>query len=178
MLDIYKCFPYKNKNYEKYFINLKVLKTIYEYASSNKNIEKIYAKGSIIYGLMTEGSDIDHVRIKTTTPLTLNEKVKLVSELEDSLKKYNITKIQRIKEDNYVIVDVRTQEEYTSGHVVNAINIPYDEIDETTDLDKDKTIIVYCRSGNRSGKAFTVLKNLGYEVYDLGAYDSIYLDKE
>lgn len=104
MLDIYKCFPYKNKNYEKYFINLKVLKTIYEYASSNKNIEKIYAKGSIIYGLMTEGSDIDHVRIKTTTPLTLNEKVKLVSELEDSLKKYNITKIQRIKEDNYVRV--------------------------------------------------------------------------
>lgn len=83
-----------------------------------------------------------------------------------------------IKEDNYVIVDVRTQEEYTSGHVVNAINIPYDEIDENTDLDKDKTIIVYCRSGNRSGKAFTVLKNLGYEVYDLGAYDSIYLDKE
>lgn len=83
-----------------------------------------------------------------------------------------------IKEDNYIIVDVRTKEEYASSHVVDAINIPYDEIDEDTDLDKDKTILVYCRSGNRSSKAYTTLKNLGYEVYDLGAYNSIYLDKE
>lgn len=85
---------------------------------------------------------------------------------------------QIINEDNYVIVDVRTKEEYESGHVVGSINIPYDEIDEDTDLDKDKTIIVYCRSGNRSSTAYNTLKNLGYEVYDLGAYDTINLDKE
>lgn len=83
-----------------------------------------------------------------------------------------------IKEDNYIIVDVRTKEEYASGHVVDAINIPYDEIDKDTELDKEKTIIIYCRSGKRSGIAYNTLKNLGYEVYDLGAYDTIYLDKE
>lgn len=83
-----------------------------------------------------------------------------------------------LKENNYIIVDVRTKEEYANGHVVNSINIPYDEIDESTNLDKEKTIIVYCRSGNRSKKAYNTLKSLGYDVYDLGAYDTIYLEKE
>lgn len=104
MLDISKCFPYKSNNYQKYFINLEVLKAIHEYANTNPKIEKIYAKGSIIYGIMMEGSDIDHVRIKTTYPLSLNEKIKLVNDLEIVLKKFNITKIQRVKEDNYVRV--------------------------------------------------------------------------
>lgn len=104
MQDTYKCFPYKSENYNKYFINLKVLEAIFEFASNNKYIERIYAKGSIIYGLLMEGSDIDHVRIKTNTPLSLNEKIKIVNDLEEILKKFNITKIQRIKEDNYIRV--------------------------------------------------------------------------
>ncbi len=83
-----------------------------------------------------------------------------------------------LSENNYVIVDVRTKEEYDQGHVVDALNIPYDQIDENVALDKNKTIIVYCRSGNRSGIAFQTLTDLGYEVFDLGAYDSIKLDKE
>ena len=83
-----------------------------------------------------------------------------------------------IKKNNYIIVDVRTKEEYDESHVKNSINIPYDEIDENTDLDKNKTIIVYCRSGARSKKAYDTLKDLGYDVYDLGAFDKIKLDKE
>lgn len=85
---------------------------------------------------------------------------------------------QVLSENNYVIVDVRTKEEYEEGHVVGAINIPYDEIDEDVSLDKDKTIMVYCRSGQRSGIAYHTLKDLGYEVLDLGAYDSISMEKE
>lgn len=104
MPDIYKCFPYKSKNYNNYFINIKVLEAIFKFANNNKYIERIYAKGSIIYGIMMEGTDIDHVRIKTTTPLSLKEKIKLVNDLEESLKEFNITKIQRIREDNYVRV--------------------------------------------------------------------------
>ena len=83
-----------------------------------------------------------------------------------------------LKENNYIVVDVRTEEEYNTGHVVNSLNIPYDEIDEDTDLDKTKTILVYCKSGVRSNKAYNTLKSLGYNAYDLGAYDSVKLNKE
>ena len=73
-----------------------------------------------------------------------------------------------IKENNYIIVDVRTKEEYSQGHVVDAINIPYDELDSS--LDKNKTIIVYCQSGKRSSQAGKLLIEGGYKnVYDLGA---------
>lgn len=83
-----------------------------------------------------------------------------------------------LKEKNYIVVDVRTEEEYASGHVKKAINIPYDTIDKKVSLDKDKTILVYCKSGKRSSIAYNTLKELGYDVYDLGAYDMIKLDKE
>lgn len=83
-----------------------------------------------------------------------------------------------LKENNYIIVDVRTKEEYDTSHIVGSINIPYDTIDENIDLNKSKTIMVYCRSGKRSSIAAETLKNLGYNVLDLGAFDSINLDKE
>ena len=83
-----------------------------------------------------------------------------------------------LDKNNYIIVDVRTKEEYDVSHVKGSINIPYDQIDENTNLDKSKTIIVYCRSGNRSSKAYNNLKSLGYDVYDLGAFDKITLEKE
>ena len=56
------------------------------------------------------------------------------------------------KVSSYIIVDVRTKEEYDEGHLEGAINIPYDEIDENVDLDKTKTIMVYCKSGGRDKK--------------------------
>ena len=78
-----------------------------------------------------------------------------------------------IDESNYIIVDVRTQEEYDEGHIKDSINIPYDTINENTELDKSKTILVYCKSGKRSSIAESNLTNLGYKVYNLGAYESI-----
>lgn len=83
-----------------------------------------------------------------------------------------------MSENEYIIVDVRTVEEYEELHIVGAINIPYDEIDENSNLDKDKIIFVYCRSGARSENAFNTLTNLGYTVYDLGALSNIDLPKE
>lgn len=95
-----------------------------------------------------------------------------------STKKKTSTIDEIISKNNYIIVDVRTKEEYDVSHVKGSINIPYDQIDENTNLDKSKTIIVYCRSGNRSSKAYDTLKSLGYDVYDLGAFDKITLEKE
>lgn len=69
------------------------------------------------------------------------------------------------EETDYIILDVRTEEEYASGHIPNAINIPNEVIgsEEIPELpDKDQLILVYCRSGNRSKQASKKLANLGY----------------
>lgn len=73
-----------------------------------------------------------------------------------------------------ILIDVRTLEEYNEGHLDGAINIPYDVIENTidnyTDIKKDTNIVIYCRSGNRSKKAYETLKELGFtNIYDLGA---------
>ena len=71
-------------------------------------------------------------------------------------------------QDNLVIIDVRTNEEYKEGHIKNSINIPVDNI-EKINYRKDTKIVLYCRSGNRSNQAALKLKNLGYEnIYDMG----------
>lgn len=90
-------------------------------------------------------------------------------------KKLNLEQV--LKEDNYIVIDVRTKEEYENGHVIQSINIPYDEIDENVNLDKNKTILVYCKSGGRSHIAYEELVAQGFDVVDLGAYDSVKLEK-
>jgi len=61
------------------------------------------------------------------------------------------------------IVDVRTPEEYLVEHFPNAINIPLDQITQRLEEFKQmkKPIIAYCRSGNRSGTAVSILKQYG-----------------
>lgn len=82
-------------------------------------------------------------------------------------------------QNNYVILDVRTQEEYNEQHITGSILIPYDEISETTiNIDKDKTILVYCRSGKRATTAVEKLKELGYTAYNMGGLVNIDLPKE
>lgn len=83
-----------------------------------------------------------------------------------------------MQEKEYIIIDVRTKVEYEESHIKNAINIPYDEINKDSNIDKNKIVFVYCRSGARSKKAYDTLKELGYEVYDLGAFNSLDLEKE
>ena len=83
-----------------------------------------------------------------------------------------------LAQKEYIIVDVRTKDEYEISHVKDAILIPYDQINEKISLDKTKKILVYCASGNRSSMAYKSLTNLGYDVYDLGAFDNITLPKE
>ncbi len=101
-------------------------------------------------------------------------------ENKESINTYiTLEKIEEIAENKkYVIIDVRTKEEYNEGHIKESINIPYDEIDENIEIDKDKIIFVYCRSGNRSRIAQETLTQLGYETHDLGAYSNIDLTKE
>jgi rhodanese-related sulfurtransferase len=70
-----------------------------------------------------------------------------------------------------IIVDVRTAEEFASGHIANAINIPVESITTApVELpDKEALILIYCRSGNRSEEATRKLLDLGYtNLYDFG----------
>ena len=71
-----------------------------------------------------------------------------------------------------VVVDVRTREEYESGHIENAVLVPNEsigsEIPEAL-TDKEATLLIYCRSGRRSKEAAQKLLALGYQnVYDFG----------
>ena len=68
-------------------------------------------------------------------------------------------------EEGLVILDVRTREEYESGHIRGAVCLPNEEITEEPEElpDKSQTILVYCRSGNRSRQAAEKLAAFGYE---------------
>ncbi|MDE5888568.1 MAG: rhodanese-like domain-containing protein, partial [Bacilli bacterium] len=90
--------------------------------------------------------------------------------------KINCSEMKEImekKDDNPILIDVRTKEEYEEGHLEDSINIPVDSISSIQAYDSinfDTPIIVYCRSGNRSARALEELKKIGYtNVYDLGA---------
>ena len=78
---------------------------------------------------------------------------------------------QMIKNKDTYIIDVREDYEYKSGHIPNSYNIPFGDINSISlnNFSHTSTIIVYCRSGNRSNTAANLLIKLGYEnVYDMG----------
>lgn len=79
-------------------------------------------------------------------------------------------------EENYVILDVRTAQEFASGHIPGAALLPNETIG-TEDIpllpDKDQLILVYCRSGNRSKQAAEKLAQLGFtNIVEFGGINS------
>jgi len=75
-----------------------------------------------------------------------------------------------LNNSNYQFIDVRTDSEYTSGHIPKSIHIPLHEIqNRLSEIDslKNKNIIAYCRSGARSSKATKILIEAGFKVLNL-----------
>lgn len=72
--------------------------------------------------------------------------------------------------NKHLLVDVRTAEEYNSGHIPGAINLALQDLPQKMDtLPKDQPIVVYCRSGARSNSAAQMLNEAGFDnIYDLG----------
>ena len=80
---------------------------------------------------------------------------------------------QRMDGQEVIVLDVREQEEYDSGHILGAVLLPVGTINEETAAgvipEKDSEVLVYCRSGNRSKKASEALAGLGYtQIYEFG----------
>lgn len=80
-----------------------------------------------------------------------------------------------------LILDVRTAEEFAAGHLKGAVNIPFEialtELNKQK-MSKDTDIVLYCRSGNRSGKANSELVAAGYtNTYNGGGYQMLSANK-
>ena len=73
---------------------------------------------------------------------------------------------------SFIVLDVRSEEEYREAHIEGALLIPGSELEHRADAelyDKDAVILVYCRSGVRSAAASRLLADMGYtQVYDFG----------
>lgn len=93
------------------------------------------------------------------TQITQDEAMKMMQEQTDCL-----------------IVDVRRPDEFAEGHIAGAVNVPNETIeDEAPDAlpDKEQTLLVYCRSGNRSKEASQKLADMGYtNVYEFGGINT------
>ena len=94
--------------------------------------------------------------------------------------KINYTELKRLlKNEDVILIDVRSPQEYREGHLSQAINIPFYEFTSDIDKrakDKNNCIVVYCQSGIRSSKVMKELKKLEYNnIYELeGGLDQIY----
>lgn len=105
----------------------------------------------IIIGLFIVGCSNEETTTGTMGTITTEE----VKEILDN------------KNENYVLIDVREDYEFNEGHIPGAVNISLGNIDSIT-YSTSRTIIVYCKSGNRSNEAAIKLKNMGYNVKDMG----------
>ena len=76
-----------------------------------------------------------------------------------------------------LLIDVRTNEEFAKGHIEGSINISFEQTDALINAigqNKQRPVVVYCRSGNRSGKAKIVLETKGYtHVFNATGYEAL-----
>lgn len=111
---------------------------------------------------------------KTNKTTTTNNSTTTSAAKTNEIRHVSMDDIVKIMDENkdYVIVDVRTPDEYKEGHIPNAINIPNETINETVYdklKDKNQLILIYCRSGSRSRQAAYKMQKLGYtNLVDFG----------
>ena len=121
---------------------------------SRKNFMLLVFSVSLVVGVVLTGGCVQTQIIEKVTP---QEGFTLIQDNQNN--------------PDFVIIDVRTPQEFTEGHIENAISIDFysDTFrDELDNLDKNKTYLIYCRSGVRSGNALDIMAELGFkEVYDI-----------
>ena len=100
----------------------------------------------------------------------------IAAPVAQSIELINAAEASQLLTDNegsadFVILDIRTPEEFNAGRIAGSVNIDFYESSFAAELDKlekDKTYFVYCNSGNRSSRAMGTMRDLGFvDVYDL-----------
>ncbi|MDA0147409.1 rhodanese-like domain-containing protein [Vibrio sp. LaRot3] len=83
-------------------------------------------------------------------------------------------------EQGALLVDVRTPQEFEQGHLKNALNYPLSDLDKHfANINKNTLIVLYCRSGNRSGQAYDYLTKQGFtNLYNAGGYQEMLSSEE
>ena len=75
---------------------------------------------------------------------------------------------QELVRDGRELIDVRSPDEHEAGHIAGDRSIPFDRLrEEAEQLPKDQPVVVYCRSGDRSGAAAEALRASGYDAYSI-----------
>jgi rhodanese-related sulfurtransferase len=105
------------------------------------------------------------------TLLTLSGALFAQQEKETDIKIVSVQEANKLIGENngnseFVILDVRTGEEYITGHIPDSANINYKSPkfkEEVSKLDKEKIYLTYCRSGTRSAKSAEIMKELGFQ---------------
>ena len=130
---------------------------------SLKNFMVLALSASLVIGVALAGGCVGGETVTPEAPTQIIENV-------TTQEAFTLIQNNRNNPD-FVILDVRTAEEFTEGHIENAINSDYYSDtcrDELNKLDKNRTYLIYCRSGNRSGKALAIMEELNFrEVYDM-----------
>ena len=74
----------------------------------------------------------------------------------------------------HLLLDVRTPEEFASGHIAGAVNIAVESLESRlSEVPQGQPVVVYCRSGNRSATASQILKQAGYtNIFDMGGINA------
>ena len=101
--------------------------------------------------------------------------VLMISLFKNLFSSGNSEELKSVIVDNAYLVDVRTPQEYADGHVEGSINIPLNQIPSQLNKFKNhKNIVVFCRSGNRSGQAKTILEQNGFtNVVNGGTWQNV-----
>jgi rhodanese-related sulfurtransferase len=94
----------------------------------------------------------------------------LLAQQNDDFEVISVLDASNLMDENndnqeFIILDVRTEKEYKTGHIANSVNIDYKASDfkeRVGKLDKDKTYLTYCRSGRRSKGASEIMRQLGF----------------
>ena len=124
----------------------------------SKKLETVVVSGILVIGVTLLGGCAERITaIQAIKDISLKEVYDLIGKNKDN--------------QSFIIIDVRTPEEFANEHIENAVNLDYYSEkfrDELNKLDKEKTYLIYCRSGNRSGKALSIMKELAFrEIYNM-----------
>ncbi len=88
----------------------------------------------------------------------------------------------RLIDDGALLIDVRSQQEFAQGHLKKAVNVPHTQIEKLVKAvgkDKDRKVVVYCKSGRRAEEAKAALKKHGYtHIYNGMGYESLLAEKK